>query len=131
MCAVLSTGGGTRGVVSTHASGSAALTPSPAQAKKKNFGVGNLQPRRDLSRFVKWPRYIRLQRQRRILNMRLKVPPAIAQFGKTLDVHGGAPCPRTPPPAGTPSARRAKPPYAMQRAPSTPVTRARPPHLSY
>jgi len=57
-------------------------------AKKKNFGIGNLQPRRDLSRFVKWPRYIRLQRQRRILNMRLKVPPAIAQFGKTLDVHG-------------------------------------------
>jgi len=34
---------------------------------------------------VKWPEYIRLQRQRKILNMRLKVPPAIAQFGHTLD----------------------------------------------
>ena len=34
---------------------------------------------------VKWPEYVRLQRQRKILNMRLKVPPAIAQFGNTLD----------------------------------------------
>ncbi|CAF9916050.1 MAG: 60S ribosomal protein L8B [Heterodermia speciosa] len=29
---------------------------------------------------VKWPEYVRLQRQRKILNLRLKVPPAIAQF---------------------------------------------------
>lgn len=34
---------------------------------------------------VKWPEYIRLQRQRKILNLRLKVPPAIAQFTNTLD----------------------------------------------
>ena len=34
---------------------------------------------------VKWPEYVRLQRQRKILNMRLKVPPAIAQFTNTLD----------------------------------------------
>jgi large subunit ribosomal protein L7Ae len=34
---------------------------------------------------VKWPEYIRLQRQKKILNMRLKVPPAIAQFSNTLD----------------------------------------------
>ena len=34
---------------------------------------------------VKWPRYVRLQRQRKILNMRLKVPPALAQFSQTLD----------------------------------------------
>lgn len=34
---------------------------------------------------VKWPEYVRLQRQRKILNMRLKVPPAIAQFQNTLD----------------------------------------------
>ena len=34
---------------------------------------------------VKWPEYIRLQRQRKILNLRLKVPPAIAQFSNTLD----------------------------------------------
>jgi large subunit ribosomal protein L7Ae len=40
---------------------------------------------RDLSRFVKWPRYVRLQRQRAILKKRLKVPPAIHQFAKTLE----------------------------------------------
>jgi large subunit ribosomal protein L7Ae len=38
-----------------------------------------------LTRFVKWPEYIRLQRQKVILNQRLKVPPAIAQFSHTLD----------------------------------------------
>jgi len=34
---------------------------------------------------VKWPEYIRLQRQKVILQRRLKVPPAIAQFSHTLD----------------------------------------------
>jgi len=34
---------------------------------------------------VKWPEYVRLQRQKKILNMRLKVPPAIAQFQQVLD----------------------------------------------
>ena len=34
---------------------------------------------------VKWPAYVRLQRQKKILNLRLKVPPAIAQFSNTLD----------------------------------------------
>jgi len=38
-----------------------------------------------MTRFVRWPKYIRLQRQRRILYARLKVPPAINQFSKTLD----------------------------------------------
>lgn len=38
-----------------------------------------------MSRFVKWPEYVRLQRQKVILNQRLKVPPAIAQFAHTLD----------------------------------------------
>lgn len=33
----------------------------------------------------RWPEYVRLQRQKKILNMRLKVPPAIAQFQNTLD----------------------------------------------
>ncbi|KAL2395222.1 Large ribosomal subunit protein eL8B [Exophiala dermatitidis] len=45
----------------------------------------DIQPRRNLSRMVKWPEYVRLQRQKKILNMRLKVPPAIAQFSNTLD----------------------------------------------
>lgn len=34
---------------------------------------------------MKYPEYVRLQRQRVILNQRLKVPPAIAQFSNTLD----------------------------------------------
>merc|ERR1712110_61632 len=41
--------------------------------------------KRDLTRFVKWPQYIRLQRQRSVLLKRLKVPPPINQFTQTLD----------------------------------------------
>jgi len=37
-----------------------------------------------LSRFVRWPKYIRLQRQRAVLYQRLKVPPAVNQFTKAL-----------------------------------------------
>ena len=49
----------------------------------------DVQPKRDLTRFVKWPRYIRLQRQRSILYKRLKVPPAINQFTQALDRQTG------------------------------------------
>lgn len=55
------------------------------EKRPKNFGIGNIQPKRDLSRFVRWPKYIKLQRQRRVLYNRLKVPPAINQFTRTLD----------------------------------------------
>ncbi|KAH0519305.1 60S ribosomal protein L7a [Microtus ochrogaster] len=56
------------------------------EKKPKNFGIEqDIQPKRDLMRFVKWPRYIRLQRQRTILYKRLKVPPAINQFTQALD----------------------------------------------
>ncbi|KAF9258971.1 60S ribosomal protein L8 [Marasmius fiardii PR-910] len=56
------------------------------EASPKNFGIGqDIQPTTDLTRFVKWPEYVRLQRQKVILNQRLKVPPAIAQFSHTLD----------------------------------------------
>jgi len=56
------------------------------EKRARNFGIGqDVQPRRNLSRMVKWPEYVRLQRQKKILNMRLKVPPAIAQFQNTLD----------------------------------------------
>jgi large subunit ribosomal protein L7Ae len=59
--------------------------------RPKNFGVGNdIQPPRDLTRFVKWPKYIRLQRQRRILLKRLKVPGVINQFNRALDKHTAA-----------------------------------------
>ena len=77
------------------------------EANAKNFGIGTLscrrlsidildtqleprtgqdiRPQTDLTRFVKWPEYVRLQRQKVILHQRLKVPPAIAQFSHTLD----------------------------------------------
>jgi large subunit ribosomal protein L7Ae len=51
------------------------------QKKAKNFAIGgDIQPKRDLTRFFRWPRYIRVQRQRAILLERLKIPPTINQF---------------------------------------------------
>ncbi len=51
----------------------------------RNFRLGgDIQPRRDVTRFVRWPKYILLQRQRRILYKRLKVPAAVHQFTNTL-----------------------------------------------
>jgi len=59
--------------------------------RPRNFGIGNdIQPPRDLTRFVKWPKYIRLQRQKRILLKRLKVPGVINQFNKAVDKHTAA-----------------------------------------
>ncbi|EIM84120.1 ribosomal protein L4 [Stereum hirsutum FP-91666 SS1] len=56
------------------------------ESRPKNFGIGqDIRPKTDLTRFVKWPEYVRLQRQKVILSQRLKVPPAIAQFSHTLD----------------------------------------------
>ncbi|PLB50169.1 60S ribosomal protein L7a [Aspergillus steynii IBT 23096] len=56
------------------------------EKRPRNFGIGqDIQPKRNLGRFVKWPEYVRLQRQKKILNLRLKVPPSIAQFQNTLD----------------------------------------------
>ena len=55
-------------------------------SRPRTFGIGgNIRPSgRDLSRFVRWPKYVRIQRQRAVLYQRLKVPPAINQFTKTL-----------------------------------------------
>lgn len=56
------------------------------ERRPRNFGIGqDIQPKRDLSRFVKWPKYIRIQRQKAILYKRLKVPPPINQFSMALD----------------------------------------------
>jgi large subunit ribosomal protein L7Ae len=56
------------------------------EKRPKNFGIGqDIQPKRVLTCFVKWPCYIRLQQQRAILYKRLKVPPAIKQFTQALD----------------------------------------------
>jgi len=56
------------------------------EKRSRNFGIGNnVQPKRNLARFVKWPAYVRLQRQKRILYSRLKVPPALNQFSRAVD----------------------------------------------
>lgn len=55
------------------------------EKKARSFRIGgDIQPKRDLTRFTKWPLYVRLQRQKRILMQRVKVPPTIAQFSHTL-----------------------------------------------
>lgn len=44
------------------------------EKKPRNFSIGNdIQPKRDLTRYVKWPKYINLQRKKRVLLQRLKV----------------------------------------------------------
>merc|ERR1711964_445930 len=61
------------------------------EKRTRNYGIGqDIQPRRNLSRMVKWPEYVRLQCQKKILQMRLKVPPALAQFQHVLDKNTAA-----------------------------------------
>lgn len=59
--------------------------------RTRDFGVGgDLRKVKNLSRYVKWPRYIRLQRQRAVLKQRIKTPPAVNHFQtKALNVHQG------------------------------------------
>ena len=62
------------------------------EKRPRNFRVGNdVQPKRNLTRFVKWPKYIAFQRQKRILLTRIKVPSIIAQFSRALDRNQGNP----------------------------------------
>jgi large subunit ribosomal protein L7Ae len=57
-----------------------------SQPAERNFRLGNhIRPRIVKSRFVRWPRYVQIQRKKRILLRRLKVPPSVAQFFETLD----------------------------------------------
>lgn len=72
--------------VSTSAATTNVKKSSLFEKRPRNFRIGgNIQPKRNLTRFVKWPGYVRLQRQKRILLQRLKVPPSIAQFTHTAD----------------------------------------------
>ncbi|RYY33149.1 hypothetical protein EON62_04515, partial [archaeon] len=57
----------------------------PSRAKNFRVGVDVIPAGRDLTRFVRWPANVRLQRQRKVLYERLKVPPAINVFRKPLD----------------------------------------------
>jgi len=55
-------------------------------SRSRNFRVGgDVRVKKDVSRFVRWPAYVRIQRQRKVLMTRLKVPPAINQFSSALD----------------------------------------------
>ena len=62
----------------------------PSTPKSGRIGTDIRPQGRDLSRFVRWPRYVRLQRQKKILLQRLKVPPALQQFKRTLDKNQAA-----------------------------------------
>ncbi|KAI6243955.1 60S ribosomal protein L7a [Aphelenchoides fujianensis] len=56
------------------------------EKRPRSFGIGqDVLPKRDLTRFVKWPKYIRLQRQKAVLQKRLKIPPPINQFRFALE----------------------------------------------
>lgn len=56
------------------------------EKRQRNFSIGNnIQPKRDMSRYIKWPVYVRFQRQKAILKKRLKVPPTVNQFNHVLD----------------------------------------------
>lgn len=62
----------------------------PSTPKSTRIGQDIRPTGRDLSRFVRWPRYVRIQRQKKILLQRLKVPPTLQQFERTLDKNQAA-----------------------------------------
>jgi len=72
---------------STKSTKAAKANKNPLFEKRpRNFRIGgDIQPTRDMTRFVRWPKYILLQRQKRVLLQRLKVPPALNQFTQTID----------------------------------------------
>merc|ERR1711935_1199935 len=57
------------------------------EKKPRKFSIGGdiMNHKRDLTRFVKWPKYVRLQRAKMTLLKRIKIPPAINQFALTFD----------------------------------------------
>merc|ERR1712022_20713 len=59
---------------------------SAIQKKPRTFSIGgDIMPKRDLTRFVRWPKYVRLQRAKMTLLKRIKIPPAINQFANSFD----------------------------------------------
>jgi len=67
--------------------GQQAAVETPFKAKPKNFSTGCaiLPKTHKLGRMMRWPKYIRVQRQEQVLKQRLKVPPAIALFDRAAD----------------------------------------------
>merc|ERR1712196_191055 len=59
---------------------------SAVEKKPRTFSIGgDVLPKRNLTRFVKWPKYVRLQRSKMTLPKRIKIPPAVNQFSNTFD----------------------------------------------
>merc|ERR1712230_120192 len=59
---------------------------SAVEKKPRTFSIGgDVLPKRNLTRFVKWPKYVRLQRSKMTLLKRIKIPPGINQFSNTFD----------------------------------------------
>merc|ERR1712127_397340 len=72
--------------VAKKAAAKAEFPSNMIEKKGRTFSIGgDIRPSGDLTRFVKWPKYIRIQRSRRILYQRIKIPPAINQFKQTFD----------------------------------------------
>jgi large subunit ribosomal protein L7Ae len=60
--------------------------PSKYVSRPKDFGVGRDVPfKRDISRFMRWPQFVTMQRKKRVIERRMKVPAAVNQFRQTLD----------------------------------------------
>ena len=60
------------------------------EKRLKQFGIGSaFPPKKDLHRFVKWPKVVRIQRQRRILMQHLEVLLPLNQVLGTLDKNLG------------------------------------------
>uniref|UniRef100_A0A7E4VJ41 60S ribosomal protein L7a n=1 Tax=Panagrellus redivivus TaxID=6233 RepID=A0A7E4VJ41_PANRE len=56
------------------------------EKRTRNFGIGqDIIPKRDVTRFVRWPKYVRVQRQKAVLLKRLKIPPTVNQFRNAAD----------------------------------------------
>jgi large subunit ribosomal protein L7Ae len=56
------------------------------EKRPHNLRIGNdIQPKRDLTRLLRWPKYVLLQRQKRVLLARLKVPGQLNQFSYALE----------------------------------------------
>jgi len=60
---------------------------NPFKSRPKNFSAGcDIVPKtHKLGRMMKWPRYIRVQRQMGVLKKRLKVPGPVALFERAAD----------------------------------------------
>merc|ERR1711959_543889 len=72
--------------VARKAAAKVAFSSNMIEKKPRTFSIGgDIRPAGDLTRFVKWPKYVRIQRSRRILYQRIKIPPAINQFKSTFD----------------------------------------------